>query len=58
MPEYRVTWSIDVDAETPEDAANEARSAQLAPDSLATVFEVTDEAGNTETVDVVEIAGD
>jgi hypothetical protein len=37
---YRVTWAIDVDAETVEGAAREALAAQRAEGSIATVFSV------------------
>jgi len=44
--EYRVTWIIDLDAESFEDAARLAREIQLDEDSLATHFIVRDHAGN------------
>ena len=40
MHEFTVTWEIQVDAETHEEAAREARAILLDPDSTATVFEV------------------
>lgn len=40
MSEYRVMWSVDVQAESPVEAAQEARRMQLDPKSLATVFDV------------------
>lgn len=40
---YRVEWEIDIDADTPEDAALEAYAIILDPASTATVFSVTDE---------------
>ena len=40
MPEYRVKWEIDVEAETPQDAAREALQIQRDTESVATVFEV------------------
>lgn len=40
MTEYRVTWTIDIDADTPRDAARQARTFQLDPTSTATVFQV------------------
>ena len=40
--EYRVTWIIDLDAESFEDAARLAREIQLDPGSLATHFIVQD----------------
>ena len=44
--EYRVTWIIDLDAESFEDAARLAREIQLDPDSLATHFIVRDRNGD------------
>lgn len=41
MNEYRVMWEIDVDGDTPIDAAYAARVTQRDPNSLATVFVVT-----------------
>jgi len=38
--EYRVTWTIEVDAESEEDAARKALAIQRDVDSTATVFEV------------------
>ena len=51
MSEYQVTWTIGLDAESPEAAAKTALMWQRDPDSTATVFDVTDAAGNTATVD-------
>jgi len=50
--EYRVTWIIDLDAESFEEAAQEALEIQRDPDSLATHFTVTDEDGRTKEVDI------
>lgn len=44
--EYRVTWIIDLDAESFEDAARLAREIQLDPDSFATHFIVQDRDGD------------
>jgi hypothetical protein len=38
--EYRVTWVMDVEANSPHDAAIKARAAQTRPGTTATVFEV------------------
>jgi hypothetical protein len=38
--EYRVRWVIEVDADSPHDAAVKARAAQIRPGTIATVFEV------------------
>lgn len=40
MPDYFVTWEIEVDAQSHEHAAEIAREMQLDPDSTATVFRV------------------
>jgi hypothetical protein len=48
---YRVTWTLDVDAETPLLAAIAARRVQTRNGTTATVFEVTDRTGNICVVD-------
>jgi hypothetical protein len=53
MSEYLVTWEIQLDADSPEDAAHRALETQRDPDSIATVFGVTDETtGTAWTVDL------
>ena len=47
---YRVSWIIDIWADTPEDAARLALVTQRDPDSIATVFEVSD-CGNVHHID-------
>jgi hypothetical protein len=37
---YLVTWEIDIDADTPEEAARKALAIQRNPDSIATIFDV------------------
>jgi len=37
---HRVIWEIDIEADSPEEAAKEARSIQLDPESEAVVFRV------------------
>lgn len=39
--EYRVVWEIDIDADSPEEAAQKALHIQRNPGSIATVFETT-----------------
>jgi hypothetical protein len=46
MKTFRVTWSIEVDGETHEDAAISAYNAIVDPDSLSTVFDVCTEHGD------------
>lgn len=40
MPNFHVTWEIDLEADSHEEAAKIARDIQLDPDSIATVFDV------------------
>jgi hypothetical protein len=40
--EYRVTWVIDIEAESPKEAAKLARAWQLDQATWATVFEVNE----------------
>jgi hypothetical protein len=49
---YRVSWTIDIDAGTPEEAAREAVATHRDPDSIASVFDVTGEDGKTVEVDL------
>lgn len=42
MPLYRISWVIDLDAETPLEAAQLALEVQRDPNSIATVFVVED----------------
>jgi hypothetical protein len=37
---YRVRWEIDIEAETPREAAEKALAIRRKPDSIATVFDV------------------
>jgi hypothetical protein len=43
---YRVTWQIDLEADTPEEAARQALVIQRDPSSIATVFEVSNDCGD------------
>lgn len=40
--DYRVKWEIDIDADSPREAAEKAREIQLDPESQATVFEISE----------------
>ena len=40
---YKITWEIEVDADTPLEAVKEAQKIQRDRDSLATVFTVKDQ---------------
>jgi hypothetical protein len=40
MPEYTVVWRINIEADSPREAAMEALRIHRKPDSIATVFEV------------------
>jgi hypothetical protein len=56
MTTYHVEWSIDIDAETPEQAARIAQSMMLDPESTATCFDVRefDSDGEAVSVDLME----
>jgi len=49
----RVVWEVDVDADGPREAAEEALRMQRNPESTATVFDVTNER-ETVRVDLLE----
>ena len=49
-----VTWEIDLDAATPREAAEKAFAIMQQPGTTATVFDVTDPAGDTHRVDLME----
>ena len=50
--EYKVTWTIDVEADSPEEAARAALEMQRRSDSWATHFEVQDSRGYVREVDL------
>lgn len=54
MAEYTVTWTIEVEADTPHKAAKEARLIQQDPFSEALYFEVYP-MDNNEVVDAVDL---
>jgi hypothetical protein len=43
MSLYRITWEIDIDAESPQEAAERALEIHRDPKSIATVFIVRNE---------------
>lgn len=55
MTDYRVTWTIDAESvNSPREAAQFARNAQVRNGTWATVFEVVDADGNVTRVDLLE----
>ena len=40
MTEYRVRWEIDIEADSPREAAEKALAIHRKPDSIAAVFDV------------------
>ena len=55
MRTFRVTWTIDVEAGTPHEAAEHALAIQRRADSTATVFDVLPHpCGNSVRVDLLE----
>lgn len=55
MPEYLVTWQMDVKARTPQAAAIEAHQAQRRRGTLATVFDVTNSKGKIKRIDLTAL---
>ena len=51
--QYKVTWTIDLDAESFEDAARQALEVQRDPASIATCFTITDENDTRRNIDLV-----
>ena len=51
---YHVKWEIDLDADSAEEAAQEALRVHRDLGSIASVFTVTDELGNEKTIDAIE----
>lgn len=65
MTLYRVTWEIDVEADTPREAAIKARDYQTKPGTTATVFDVyapmyepAEPGGPSELVETVDLSSD
>jgi len=50
--EYHITWKIEVDSESFEEAAQIALHIQRDPNSIATLFEVKDASGIIREVDI------
>jgi len=50
---YRVVWEIDIEASTPQEAAEKAISIHRDPESSATVFLVEDACGKSVQVDLI-----
>ena len=42
MAQYYVEWRIEIEADSPEDAARQALAIQQDPDSIANVFHIAD----------------
>jgi len=52
MPEYLVTWQIDIDADNPKEACEKALRIMQDKESIATVFEVMDRDGELSIIDL------
>ncbi|MCP4993950.1 MAG: hypothetical protein GY934_09225 [Gammaproteobacteria bacterium] len=55
MPTYNLVWEIEIDAETPTEAARKALKYQRNPLGQATVFDVFDESGEVTRVDLLDL---
>jgi hypothetical protein len=58
MPIYHLTWEIDIDASSPREAAEKALAIQRDQGSIATVFDVVDEGGDSVRIDLEESSED
>lgn len=54
MTSFKVSWEIDIEAETPLEAAQQAWDIVRRPSSSANVFTVYAENGETEKIDLQE----
>lgn len=54
MTSYRVTWEIDVEADSPREAAEKARAIQIRDGTMAVIFGVTGEDGTNTQIDLLE----
>lgn len=54
--EFRVIWEIDIDADDPKAAAQEARAVQLKTNTSATVFDIWEPAAGK--MHRIDVAGD
>jgi hypothetical protein len=53
--EFRVIWEVEIEADSPKEAAQQARAIQLTPGMAATVFDVwAYVAGKMHRIDLVE----
>lgn len=52
LKSYKVTWVIDIDAESPEEAASVAQTVQRDRNSTANVFYISDESNKEVIVDL------
>lgn len=55
MAHYVATWQMEIEADSPEDAARQAWEHMRRPDSTANVFDVIGEGGGTARVDLTEL---
>lgn len=54
---YKVKWEIDIWAETPAEAAQQALAIHRNQDSIATIFTITDQSKQSYTIDVTGVEG-
>jgi hypothetical protein len=54
MPSFRLTWTMDIEADDAESAARAARAYQLRPSAIVGVFDVASDDGQVVTVDLDE----
>ncbi|MFG3718228.1 hypothetical protein ACGF8D_10565 [Streptomyces massasporeus] len=57
MAEFTVVWEIQIEADTAEEAARQAKATQAAPDTIADVYEVHAPDGKVEEIDLSALDG-
>lgn len=55
MPEYKITWTINIDGKNPVDAAKKVLKIMQDNESIATVFDVEDHQMQTTCVDLLKL---
>lgn len=53
---YRVTWEIELDADTAKEAAEKALAVHRNPESIATVFKVAPKNGESTQIDLTQLS--
>ena len=58
MADYFVSWTINIEADSPRGAAEEARRCQMRPDTTAVCFRVWDQEDEEHMIDLLQKEGE